>query len=184
METFAEPLSILYRHTDIRKNRSGKPWNLLHTCCGDATTSFCVSDHEDYFGDARCSPHWTCESGQWEIHIFIKGELEPLYAKDTTARDFHHHFHNPCPPIAYQAGSYSCYAYQIVDLLDEDHLDGRMFTREMLSRMKISLKLWVLLKTTFGPDNPKHDGNKAVYQVDLRRYDYSHPDSGRKNDFM
>ena len=28
----------------------------------------------------------------------------------------------------------------------------------------------MLLKTTFGPDNPKHEGNLAVYQFDLRRY--------------
>ena len=32
------------------------------------------------------------------------------------------------------------------------------------------LRFWVLLKTTFGPDNPKHEGNQAVYQIDLRRY--------------
>ena len=31
-------------------------------------------------------------------------------------------------------------------------------------------RFWVLLKTTFGPDNPKHEGNLPVYQIDLRRY--------------
>ena len=65
---------------------------------------------------------------------------------------------------------------------DKDHLDGNMFTGEMQSRMRITLRFWVLLKTTFGPDNPKGDGNEAVYQVDLRSYDLPHPDSGRKND--
>ena len=34
----------------------------------------------------------------------------------------------------------------------------------------VALRFWVLLKTTFGPDNPKHEGNQAVYQIDLRRY--------------
>ena len=36
--------------------------------------------------------------------------------------------------------------------------------------MHFLLRFWVLLKTTFGPDNPKHEGNQAVYQIDLRRY--------------
>ena len=86
--------------------------------------------------------------------------------------------------MAYESSSHSCYKYQIVDLSDEDHLDGMMFTGEMLSRMKITLKFRVLLKTTFGPDNPKQEDNRAVYQVDLRSYDLPHPDSGRNNDFM
>ena len=38
------------------------------------------------------------------------------------------------------------------------------------SNVIFALRFWVLLKTTFGPDNPKHEGNLAVYQFDLRRY--------------
>ena len=81
--------------------------------------------------------------------------------------------------MAYQSFPYSCYKYQIVDLSDEDHLDGMMFTGEMRSRMKITLKFWVLLKTTFGPDNPRDEGNEAVYQIDLRSYDLPYPETGR-----
>ena len=86
--------------------------------------------------------------------------------------------------MAYKSYPHSCYKYQIIDLSDEDHIDGKMFTDEMLSTMKITLKFWVLLKTTFGPENPTDEGNEAVYQIDLRSYDLPHPDSGRKNDLV
>lgn len=41
---------------------------------------------------------------------------------------------------------------------------------QMILLRPLVLRFWVLLKTTFGPDNPKHEGNQAVYQIDLRRY--------------
>ena len=87
--------SLHLTNTDIRKNRNGKPWNLLQTCCGDPYTSFHVMDvlgldhPEDIVpeGLGFINPHWEWESGHWDTHILINGELGPLYAKDTPARE-------------------------------------------------------------------------------------------------
>ena len=82
-------LSLYFTNIDTRKNRNGKPWNLLKTCCGLPYTSFFDSDPGDIYEDEAVlnNPHWEWESGFWKTHILINGELEPLYSKDTPARE-------------------------------------------------------------------------------------------------
>lgn len=122
--------------------------NLINCCCGLVSA-------------------WESWGSKLEVES-IGNELEELHAKKPFAKDFYHHFHRHCPRLGFNSNANND-ILQRINLVSGSWNGFRLFTEEMLSTMQISLKFWVLLKTTFGPNNPENDGTKALYWITISR---------------
>ena len=123
----------------------------------------------------------------WEFHLEVESignELDELHAKRPLTKDFHHHFHRHCARLGFNHMEHRNHfpSQTRINLVPGSWNGFRLFTKEMLSTMQISLKFSVLLKTTYGPNDGPF--KRPLYKIILSKCFRADDDSVSESEEM